>query len=73
MLLFHNSLSKTDTILQNLSFSTINTAPVRWPWGNEHSVLHILLKWQRGTLFKQMIEKIPVQVVPGSWSLVKFE
>ena len=70
---FHNSLSMTDTFLQNLWFSTNNTAPVRSPWGNEHSVLHILLKWQRGALFKQIIEKIPVEVVPISWSLFQFE
>ena len=51
--------------LQNLWFSTKNTAPVRLPWGNEHSVLYMLL-------FKQIIEKIPVEVVPISWSLVHF-
>ena len=58
MLLFHNSLSTTDTFLQNLWFSTKNTAPVRSPWGNEHSALHILLKMATGRIIKQMIEKI---------------
>ena len=73
MLLFHNSLSTTDTFLQNLWFFTKNTAPVRSPLGDEHSVLHIQLKSQRDTIFKQMIEKIPVEVVPISWSLFQFE
>ena len=30
-------------------------------------------KWQRGALFKQIIEKIAVEVVPISWSLFQFE
>ena len=49
-LLFHNSLLKTDTFLQNLWFSTKNTAPVRLPWGNEHSVLYMLLKMATGRI-----------------------
>ena len=36
--------------LQNLRFSTMNTAPVRTPCGNEHSVLHILLKMATGCI-----------------------
>ena len=31
-------------------FSTKNTAPVRSPWENEHSVLHILLKMATGRI-----------------------
>ena len=50
MLLFHNSLSTTDTFLQNLWFSTKNTDPVRSPWGIEHSILHILLKMATGRI-----------------------
>ena len=34
--------------LQNLWFSTMNTTLVRTPWGNEHSVLHILVKIATG-------------------------
>ena len=49
-LLFHNSLSTTDAFLQNLWFSTKNTAPVRLPWGNEHSVLYMLLKIATGRI-----------------------
>ena len=47
---FHSSLSTTDIFLQNLWFSTKNTAPVRSPWENEHSVLHILLKMATGRI-----------------------
>ena len=36
--------------LQNLWFSTKNTALVHSPWGNEHSVLHILLKMATGCI-----------------------
>ena len=47
---FQNSVSTTDTFLQNLWFSTKNTAPVRSPWGYEHSALHILLKMATGRI-----------------------
>ena len=47
---FTKSLSTTDTFLQNLWFSTKNTALVRSLWGNEHSVLHILLKMATGRI-----------------------
>ena len=36
--------------LQNLWFSTKNTARVRSPWGNENSALHILLKMAMGRI-----------------------
>ena len=48
--LFTTVCQQLTPVLQNLWFSTKNTAPVRSPWGNKHSVLHILLKMATGRI-----------------------
>ena len=47
---FFTTVCQLTPLWQNLWFSMKNTAPVRSLWGNEHSVLHILLKMATGRI-----------------------